>query len=162
MITEYEIRERIKTLAEEISEEFYGEKITAVCLLKGAFIFTADLIRELKTEVEIEFMRIKSYKGTEKGEDKLIYNIETDITEKNVLIVDDILDTGGCLKTAFSILKRKKPAKIKTCVLLEKERKKSISADFIGFKIPDKFVVGYGLDMSELYRDLPYIAVLGN
>ena len=160
MITEEEIKERIKTLAKEISEEFNGEKITAVCLLKGAFIFTADLVREMRTEVEIEFMRIKSYEGTEKGEDKLIYDIEGEIEEKNVLIIDDILDTGGCLKTAVSIIKEKKPAKIKTCVLLEKERDKVINADFVGFKIPNKFVVGYGLDMNELYRDLPYIAVI--
>ncbi|WP_297444993.1 hypoxanthine phosphoribosyltransferase [Desulfurobacterium sp.] len=162
LIPEEEIKKRLKELGREISEAFNGEKVTAVCILKGAFIFTADLIREMKTEVEVEFMRIKSYEGMEKREDKLLYDVECDIKGKNVLIIDDILDTGGSLKFATKELKKREPAQLKTCVLLEKKREKDFKADFVGFKIPDKFVVGYGLDVNELYRDLPYIAVAEN
>ncbi|WP_456398128.1 hypoxanthine phosphoribosyltransferase [Desulfurobacterium sp.] len=162
LITENELKERLKTLGREISSAFNGEKVTAVCILKGAFMFTADLIREMKTEVEVEFMRIKSYNGTEKKIDKLLYDVECDIKGKNVLIIDDILDTGGSLKFATKELRKRKPAQMRTCVLLEKEREKDFKADFVGFKIPDKFVVGYGLDINELYRDLPYIAVVEN
>lgn len=162
LINENELKERLKTLGREISEAFNGEKVTAVCILKGAFMFTADLIREMETEVEIEFMRIKSYDGMKKKVDKLLYDVECDIKGKNVLIIDDILDIGGSLKFATKELRKRKPARMKTCVLLEKERKKDFKADFVGFKIPDKFVVGYGLDINELYRDLPYIAVVEN
>lgn len=162
LISESELKERLKTLGREISEAFNGEKVTAICILKGAFMFTADLIREMKTEVEVEFMRIKSYDGMEKKVDKLLYDVECDIKGKNVLIIDDILDTGGSLKFATKELEKREPAQLKTCVLLEKEREKDFKADFVGFKIPDKFVVGYGLDVNELYRDLPYIAVVEN
>ncbi len=162
LITEEEIKQRLKALGKEISEDFNGETVIAVCILKGAFMFTADLIREMKTEVTVEFMRIKSYDGMTKRQDKLLYDIENEIKGKNVLIIDDILDTGGSLKFATTELKKREPAKIKTCVLLEKEREKDFKADFVGFKIPDKFVVGYGLDVNELYRDLPYIAVVEN
>ncbi len=158
LIEEREIRKRVKELGEEIPKHFSGS-IVVVSLLKGAFVFTADLIREMEAETEVAFMRLKSYRGKEKGEVEITYRPEVDLTGREVLIVDDIFDTGESLEAAYREVLKMGASKVKTCVLLDKEvpKRVEIRPDFIGFKIPNCFVVGYGLDLNETFRGLPFI-----
>jgi hypoxanthine phosphoribosyltransferase len=162
LIPEEKIRKRVEELAEEISNEFENSLVTIVSILKGAVVFTADLMRYIKREVELDFMRIKSYNGEKKGKLRITVLPELDLKGKHVLIVDDIFDTGESLQLAYDEVIRHSPEVVKTCVLLDKqiEKKVDIRPDFTGFEIPDYFVVGYGLDVNEMYRDLPYIGYL--
>ena len=159
LIPEEKIKKRVKELAEEISNEFGNSLVTIVSILKGAVVFTVDLMRYMKSEVEIDFIRIKSYQGEKKGELRMTVLPELDLKGKQVLIVDDIFDTGESLKLAYDEVIKHFPEVVKTCVFLDKqiEKKVDIRPDFVGFEIPDYFVVGYGLDINEMYRDLPYI-----
>jgi hypoxanthine phosphoribosyltransferase len=159
LITEEKIKRRVEELAKEISNEFGNSLVTIVSILKGAVVFTVDLMRYMKSEVEIDFIRIKSYQGEKKGEFRITVLPELDLKGKQVLIVDDIFDTGESLKLAYDEVIKHSPKVVKTCVFLDKqiEKKVDIRPDFVGFKIPDYFVVGYGLDINEMYRDLPYI-----
>ena len=161
LITEEEIQNRVKTLAKEISETFQQEPIYIISILKGAFIFTADLSRKLKEVEAVEFIKVKSYNGAKKG-NTTIQTQPLNIEDKNVLIIDDIFDTGESLDAVIKEVKKHKPKKIKSCVLLDKKVKKNtdIYPDFIGFTIPNKFVVGYGLDYNEAFRQLPYVAYI--
>lgn len=157
-----EIAERIEELAYEIAQGMTGE-IMIVSLLRGSFMFTADLIRamyHIGVHPQIDFMTITSYKGTESTREITINrDITEDVKGKNILIVDDILETGRTLDYAIKELTERGAASIKVAVLLEKPGKleSETKADFIGFNVPDKFVVGYGLDYDNLYRELPYI-----
>ena len=159
LIPEEKIKKRVKELAEEISNEFGNSLVTIVSILKGAVVFTVDLMKYMKSEVEIDFIRIKSYQGEKKGELRMTVLPELDLKGKQVLIVDDIFDTGESLKLAYDEVIKHFPEVVKTCVFLDKqiEKKVDIRPDFVGFEIPDYFVVGYGLDINEMYRDLPYI-----
>ncbi|SMP11193.1 hypoxanthine phosphoribosyltransferase [Desulfurobacterium pacificum] len=162
LIAEGEIKEKTEKLAKEITKTFNGEPITVISLLKGAFIFTADILRNLKNVEAVEFVRVKSYSGTQKKETKLHFPKDLTLKGKNVLILDDIFDTGESLETVVKEVEKQKPKKLKTCVLLDKQVEKNVDIypDFVGFKIPDKFVVGYGLDYNELFRELPYVAYI--
>jgi len=162
LIPEEKIRQRVKELADEISEAFKNTPVTILSVLKGAFVFTADLIRFMNVEVEVDFVRVKSYQGNRKGKLETIYKPELNLKGRSVLIVDDILDTGESLHFLYSEILNHSPAELKTCVLLEKKRKKEvdIKPDFVGFTIPDRFVVGYGLDINDMYRGLPYIGYI--
>ena len=159
LIDRERIERRVRELGEEISRHFSG-KVVVISLLKGAFVFTADLVRNLKLDAEVDFMRLKSYTGREKGELRLTYRPETDLKGKDVLIVDDIFDTGESLEFAYREVLSAGAKRVKTCVLLDKEVEKrtQLRPDFVGFKIPDYFVFGYGLDLNETFRGLPYIA----
>ena len=159
LIPEEKIKKRVEELAEEISNQFGNSLITIVSILKGAVVFTVDLMRYMKSEVELDFIRIKSYHGEKKSELRITVLPELDLKGKQVLIVDDIFDTGESLKLAYDEVIKHSPEVVKTCVFLDKqiEKKVDIKPDFIGFEIPDYFVVGYGLDINEMYRDLPYI-----
>ena len=159
------ISNRIANIAYRIDKDFNGGDLIVVCVLKGSFLFTSDLIRSIsKEECIIDFVKVSSYgSGTESsGEIKLTKDIEVDIKDKNVLVVDDILDTGLSLFYLTNLLIVKNPKVLKTCVLLDKpsRRKYDIKADYVGFEIEDKFVVGYGLDYNEKYRELPDIYVV--
>ncbi|HIP86567.1 MAG TPA: hypoxanthine phosphoribosyltransferase [Aquifex aeolicus] len=158
LISEEEIKRRIKELAEEIERSFPPEgELLIVGLLKGSFIFVSDLVREIKRPVLIDFISASSYSGTESsGNVEIRQGLDIDIKDKNVLLVDDILDTGRTFKKVLELLHTREPKSLKTCVLLDKpsRRVEKIDADFVGFKIPDKFVVGYGLDWDELGRNL--------
>ena len=158
LISEKEIKKRVKELGKEIPEHFSG-KIVVLSLLKGAFVFTADLIREIEAETEVAFMRLKSYRGEEKGEVQITCRPEVDLAGREVLIVDDIFDTGESLEAAYREVLKMGPSKVKACVLLDKEvpKRVNIRPDFVGFKIPNCFVVGYGLDLNETFRGLPFI-----
>lgn len=163
---ESEIKERIEDLAQEIAQAMPGE-LMIIGLLKGSFVFMADLIRELSrigVHPQIDFLTMSSYgKGTESSGEVVIHrDLTEDIDGKQVLIVDDILETGNTLAAAQELLKKRGAVDMKVCMLLEKPGKldKAVKADFVGFRIGDRFVVGYGLDYANHYRELPYIGVL--
>lgn len=166
IIAEEELQERIKELGDEISADFNkNDDVIMVCILRGAVMFMADLARHIKIPVVFDFMDVSSYgEGTtSSGVVRIIKDLEENIENRHVLIVEDIMDTGRTLKHVVDMLKTRNPASIKIVTLLDKpERRveKEINADYNGFEIPDKFVVGYGLDFAEKYRNLPYIGVL--
>lgn len=159
LIGREEIRKRVKELAEEISRDYEGKEPILVGILNGAIIFLSDLIRELKVPIEIDFVKIKSYVGMEGQEPEVKLDVERDIEGKHLLIVEDIIDTGVTIYYLKQMLMPRKPASLKICALLDKpeRRKVDIKADYVGFSIPDKFVVGYGLDINERFRELPDI-----
>lgn len=159
-----EIRRRVKTLAREIERDYQGEPVHLICILKGACIFLADLLRELQLPVSVDFVAISSYgKGSlPSGEVRINKDLDQSIEGVNVIVVEDILDTGLTLNYLYRILQSRKPKSLKIAALLDKpaRRVKEVPVDYIGFEIPDKFVVGYGLDYAERYRNLPDVCIL--
>jgi hypoxanthine phosphoribosyltransferase len=164
LLTEDQIRNRIKTLAREIKGVYGDGEFTIISLINGAVMFTADLMREIDNPVRLDCIRVSSYgmKTKSIGTPQVIYSLTLDIARRDVLIIDDILDTGKTLRLVRDLVSELKPASVRTCVLLDKKARREVSmeADFVGFEIPDKFVVGYGLDFAERYRNLPGIGVL--
>jgi hypoxanthine phosphoribosyltransferase len=168
MITEFipakRIHERIRELGKEITEEHAGlDELVVVAVLKGAFIFTADLVREIRLPCRIEFIRASSYGTRQSSAGRVTLQHELNLQGRNVLLVEDIIDTGLTLSTIIGELRKLEPASLKICSLLDKPsaRKFPVHADYTGFSIPDHFVVGYGLDDAERYRELPFIALPG-
>jgi len=159
-----EIRRRVKALAREIERDYQSEPVHLICILKGACIFLADLLRELQLPVSVDFVAISSYgKGSlPSGEVRINKDLDQSIEGVNVIVVEDILDTGLTLNYLYRILQSRKPKSLKIAALLDKpaRRVKEVPVDYIGFEIPDKFVVGYGLDFAERYRNLPDVCVL--
>ncbi|RMH80972.1 MAG: hypoxanthine phosphoribosyltransferase [Acidobacteria bacterium] len=157
LLSEERIKSRVKELSREI-EEHFGEPFLVVGLLKGAFIFTADLVRSLSIPVQIDFMWVSSYGSSQEssGHVKVIKDLDTDLEDRRLLLVDDILDTGYTLREVYKLLKLKGATEIRTCVLLDKRerRKVSFDADYVGFEVPNLFLVGYGLDWDEEGRNL--------
>ena len=163
LITEEQIARRIKTLAREIERDFRGREMVVVSLLNGTVMFLADLIRHLNLPLRLDFMGVSSYgAGTESGELVFTKELRLDVRGRDVLLIDDILDTGKTMSRVLPKLQALKPRRIKICVLLDKpeRRTQDIQADYVGFEIPDFFVVGYGLDFAERYRNLPFVGVL--
>lgn len=161
LFTREEIQKRIEELGRQISKEYDKKNLLVVSLLKGSFIFTADLVREISIPVKIEFMTTSSYgHSTEScGEVEVLYDIKGDLEGYDILIADDIADTGITMKYVIDYLKSKNPNSIKNCVLLDKpsRRKVELEPDYVGFTIPDKFIVGYGLNYGDYYRNVPYV-----
>jgi hypoxanthine phosphoribosyltransferase len=164
LIPQDALRNRIVALAHEIRGDYPGEDLHLVGVLKGAFLFLADLIRSMDGPVSIDFMALSSYGGgtTSSGEVRVIKDLDTGLEGRHVIIVEDIVDTGLTLHYLQEILRARNPKSLKTACLLSKpsRRKIDVQVDYIGFTIEDRFVVGYGLDYSEQYRNLPYIGVL--
>lgn len=164
LVSEKEIENRITEIAEELNAYYKDDEVIAVCILKGSVPFYWDLIKKLSFPVTFDFMCVSSYgSGTvSSGELTISKDIAADINGKRVLIVEDILDSGNTLFSLKKIFAERNPKDIKICTLLDKpeRRVKDIKADFLGFAIEDKFVVGYGLDYDEKYRQLPYIGIL--
>jgi hypoxanthine phosphoribosyltransferase len=163
LITDEELAKRIKVLAREIERDFRGREMVVVSLLNGTILFLADLIRHLNLPLRLDCIGVSSYGlGTESGDLVFTKELRLDVRGRDVLLVDDILDTGKTLSRVLPKLKLLKPRRIKTCVLLDKpaRRVEKVTADYIGFTIPDFFVVGYGLDFAERYRNLPFVGVL--
>ncbi len=165
LITEEQIEARLNELSEEIMKDFKGKVITLICVLKGGVIFMVDLARRLKQEVQFDFLDISSYgDSTESsGHIKINKDLENSITGKDVLLVEDIIDSGRTLKHIIAHLNSQKPSSLKVCTLLDKPDRrvvKDVNVDYVGFIIPDEFVVGYGLDYAQKYRNLSYIGVL--
>ena len=156
-----DIQKRVRELGQKITEEYKGKKLMVVSLLKGSFIFTSDLVREIDAPVKIEFMATSSYgHGVESsGTVKILYDIKENIEGYDVLVVDDIADTGLTMKYVLNHLQSMKPKSIKSCVLLDKpsRRKTVLEADYVGFTISDKFIVGYGLNYGDYYRNVPCV-----
>ena len=163
LITQPQLARRIKLMAREIEQDFAGRETVVVALLSGTIMFLADLMRHLNLPLRLDFMGVSSYgAGTESGELVITKELRLDVRGRDVLLVDDILDTGKTLSRVVPILRALKPRRIKTCVLLNKaaRRVEKIQADYVGFEIPDYFVIGYGLDYAERYRQLPFVGVL--
>ncbi len=164
MLTEEEIQQKVKALAEAINQDYPDGELIVVGILKGCFVFVADLVRELKADVQVHFMQVSSYgDGTEStGEIVIKKDLNIDIAGKHVLLAEDIIDSGNTLNKLVPLLKTRNPASVKVCALLSKPSRRQVEfeADYTGFEIPDEFIVGYGLDCGEAYRQLPYIAVV--
>jgi hypoxanthine phosphoribosyltransferase len=165
LVTEQEIRERVEVLGKEISESYtHVDELTVIAVINGAVLFTADLIRHISIPVRLDCMRVSSYRNdTDPNQGpNIIDMLRLDLEGTHVLIIDDVLDTGHTCQRVIKEIQKLNPASVKFGVLLEKEgrREVEIGPDFVGFSIPDEFVVGYGLDFAEQYRQLPCIGVL--
>ena len=164
-ITEEEIQAKVKELGEILTEEYKDKNPIVVGVLKGVVIFYADMIREIKVPCQMDFMWISSYAGTNSTGNMMVrQDLSADIKDRHVLILEDIFDTGNSLDFTVKHLKSREPASIKICTLLDKPERRNprvtLKADYTGFTIPNYFVVGYGLDYNEKYRNLPYVGVL--
>lgn len=162
LIDEQTLQKRINEIAEEIMKDYEGKKdITFICILKGSAIFTADLAKKIKNNVQLEFIRVSSYGDATVSSGKITMklDLQDSIEGKDVIIIEDIIDTGRTLSYLRDYLKEKKPASLKICTLLDKKERREfdIEPDYTAFVIPDKFVVGYGLDAAENYRNLPFV-----
>jgi hypoxanthine phosphoribosyltransferase len=164
LLSKEEISKKVKELGNKIAEDYKDKDLLVVCILKGAVVFTADLIRAIDSQLTIDFMAVSSYgdSTTSSGAVMILKDLESNVKDRHVLIVEDIIDTGLTLKYLIENLEARKPASVKICTLLDKpeRRKVEINVDYSGFAIPDEFVVGYGLDFAEEYRNLPDICVL--
>nr|WP_272928095.1 hypoxanthine phosphoribosyltransferase [Alkalibacterium sp. MB6] len=164
LISEEEIQNKVKELAKELEKEYDGKNPLLVCVLKGAMPFMADLIKEMNIYLEIDFMDVSSYGSAtvSSGEVKILKDLDTNVEGRHVLFVEDIIDTGGTLSYLKDMFNYRKAASVKIVTLVDKPtgRKKAIEADWVGFTVPDEFVVGYGLDYIENYRNLPFIGIL--
>lgn len=163
LITPEQIHQRVKEMADQISRDFNQiTRLYIVGILKGAFILLADLTRELSVPHTVDFMALSSYgKTTESGAVRILMDLREPVEGQHVLIVEDIIDTGHTLRYLYHILKGRQPASLHTCVLVRKTRQNlKIPLDYLGFEIPDVWVVGYGLDYADRYRTLPYVAEL--
>ena len=165
LVSEEELKAKVAELGAQISKDYEGRNLVLVSILKGSVVFMADLMRAVSIPCSIDFMVVSSYVGgntTSTGLVKIIKDLDGDLSGKDVLIVEDILDTGLTLKFVREHLQAMEPASLKICTLLDKpeRRKVDIYADYVGFTIPNEFVVGYGLDYQEFYRNLPFVGVL--
>ena len=165
LISEKEIDNRILEIADRINKDYEGEELTLICVLKGGVMFMCDLAKRLNLNVRLDFMSVSSYGSQTKssGVVKIIKDLDDSIDGKNVLVVEDIIDSGNTLSYLMDILKKRGPKSIRLCTLLDKpsrREKKDVFVDYVCFEIEDKFVVGYGLDYDQRYRNLPYIGVM--
>ena len=164
LFSEEQLKERVAQIAAQIDRDYAGKELMLVSVLRGSFIFMADLVRAITVPCRVDFMAVSSYgSGTvSSGQVQITKDLSEDITGRHLLVVEDILDSGNTLSYLLEVLRARKPASIRLCTLLDKpeRRVKPVHLDYTGFTIPDAFVVGYGLDYNEYYRNLPYIGVL--
>lgn len=164
LLTQEQINRREEELGKILTEEYAGKNPVIVGVLKGVVVFYADMIRRIQVPCQMDFMWLSSYSGAQSGEMIVRQDISADIRGRHVLILEDIYDTGNSLNYTYQHLLQKEPASLKVCTLLDKpERRKqgiTLKPDYVGFTIPNEFVVGYGLDYNERYRNLPYIGIL--
>ena len=165
LLSEAQIQERIAQLGEILTEEYRDKNPIVIGVLKGVVVFYADMIRQIKTPCQMEFLWVSSYEGTDStGNVMLKRDVGTDIKGRHVLILEDIFDTGNSLSFVREHLLAKEPASLKICTLLDKPSRRkpgvTLKADYVGFTIPNAFVVGYGLDYEEFYRNIPYIGIM--
>ena len=165
LISEEELHKRIGELAKQIYQEYNGVDLTFICILKGSIFFTVELAKRMPNDINFEFIRVSSYHGENStGVIKMKVDLQGDIKDKDVIVIEDIIDTGRTLSYLKEYLKSKKPKSLKICSLLDKKERRvcKMEADYVGFDIPDKFVVGYGLVVDEKCRNLPYIGYFEN
>lgn len=166
LIPEVRLQSRVKELGQQINSDYQGKELTVICTLKGSFVFFADLIRHLEIPMTCEFLGLSSY-GNQRissGEVKVTLDVNEPLQDRHVLIVEDIVDSGLTLKYMIDALSARQPASLRTCSLLVKPEslKVDVEVDYVGFKIGNEFVVGYGVDYAERLRELPYIGYLEN
>lgn len=164
LLTEEEVDKKIQELGERISKDYEGKSVHLVCVLKGGSFFMCELAKRITVPVSIDFMSVSSYGGDTKssGVVKIVKDLDESLAGKDVLVVEDIIDSGRTLSYLLDMLKDRKPASLKLCTLLDKPERRvvDVDIDYTAFEVPDKFVVGYGLDYDQLYRNLPYIGVV--
>ena len=165
LITEAEIASRINTLSEQISKAYeQTDQLVVIGLLRGSFVFIADLVRCLDLPVEVDFMTVSSYgnKMKSSGQLRIIKDVETDLKNRDILIIEDIIDTGHTLSQVVSLLETRKPKSLRICTLLNKPSRREVlvDVDWVGFDIPDEFVIGYGIDYAQQGRNLQHIAIV--
>lgn len=163
LISEEEIQQKTKELGARISKDYVGKEVTVICVLKGGVMFMVDLVKQITVPLKMDFMVVSSYGNEFKstGVVKIIKDLDESITNQHVIIVEDIIDSGRTLNYLIKILKERNPASIEICTLLDKpeQRIAQVDAKYVGFVIENHFVLGYGLDYEQLYRNLPYIAI---
>lgn len=159
-----DIAKRVKELGSQISKEYKDKEIILVCILKGSYVFTADLSREIDVPCSVEFMQVSSYADSTvtSGSLRIIKDINVPVDGKHLIIIEDIIDTGITLNNLKKMLSTRNPASLKLCAFLDKpsRRKTDIEADYVGYTVEDNFLVGYGLDYAQKYRNLPFVAIL--
>jgi hypoxanthine phosphoribosyltransferase len=165
LVSESDLQKRIAELGIEISHDYRGEEILLICILRGGVMFLTDLIRHISIPVAIEFMAVSSYgagKRESSGEVRITLDLNTNIYNRNVLVVEDIIDSGHTLDSVLEILETRRPKSLHVCTLLDKAERREVNVPirYRGFTIPNKFVFGYGLDLDEYYRNLPFIGVV--
>lgn len=164
LLSEQEVDEKIAELGKKISEDYAGRSVHLICVLKGGIFFTCELAKRITVPVSLDFMSVSSYGDDTKssGVVKIVKDLDEPLEGKDVLIVEDIIDSGRTLSYLIQILHRRNPASIRLCTLLDKPERRvtDVKVDYVGFNIPDEFVVGYGLDYAQKYRNLPYIGVV--
>ena len=164
MISEEEVERKIEELGKKISEDYAGKQVHLVCILKGSVFFTCELAKRITVPVSLDFMSVSSYgDGTQSsGIVKIAKDLDESLEGKHVLLIEDIIDSGRTLYYLMDVLAKRNPASLKLCTLLDKPDRRviDVKVDYIGFEIPDEFVVGYGLDYAQKYRNLPYIGVV--
>ena len=164
MLTEEEVDAKIQLMGEQISKDYAGKQVHLVCVLKGGSFFMCELAKRITVPVSLDFMSVSSYGGetTSSGVVKIVKDLDEPLEGKDVLVVEDIVDSGRTLSYLLEMLKDRKPASLRLCTLLDKPDRRvvDVQVDYTGFQIPDEFVVGYGLDYDQRYRNLPYIGVV--
>lgn len=162
LFTEEQIRTRVQDLGLEISRDYAGRQLVVVSILRGSVFFTTDLVRQIDLPLSVDFLSISSYGEDSEGVVRITKDLEENIAGKDVLLIEDIIDTGFTLKYLIRTLGSRNPKSIEVCTLLDRRARRIIDVDlkYVGFEIPDKFVVGYGLDYRQRYRNLPYIGVV--
>lgn len=165
LISREQLQKRIAELGEAISRDYAGKDLLLVCILKGGVLFLSDLVRAIRIPHAFDFMAISSYGGAlteSSGVVRILMDLNSSIENRNVLVIEDIIDTGHTLAYVIDLLNTRKPASLKICTLLNKpsRREVPVHVDYIGFDIPNEFVIGYGLDYDEIYRNLPFVGVL--
>ncbi len=164
LLSEEEVDKRIQELGEKISRDYAGGQVRLICVLKGGVFFTCELAKRISVPVSLDFMSVSSYGNDTKssGVVKIVKDLDESIENKDVLVVEDIIDSGRTLSYLLENLRRRNPRSLKLCTLLDKPERRvtEVKVDYTGFEIPDEFVVGYGLDYSQKYRNLPYIGVI--
>ena len=164
LISEEDVDKRIREIGNQISKDYQGKTVRIVCILKGASFFACELAKRITVPVEIDFMSVSSYgAGTESsGVVRIVKDLDEQVEGKDVLVVEDIIDTGNTLKYLLKLISERNPNSVKLCTLLDKpdRRKAHVEVDYTGFQIPDEFVIGYGLDYDQKYRNLPFIGVV--
>ena len=164
LISEEDVNKRIVEIAKQINQDYAGEEVRLICILKGSVFFTCELAKRINLPVTIDFMQVSSYgNGTESsGRVRIAKDLDESVEDMNIIVIEDIIDSGRTLSYLMDILKARNPKSIKLCTLLDKPDRRvvDIDVDYTGFEIPDEFVVGFGLDYAQKYRNLPYIGIV--
>lgn len=165
LVSEVQIQQRVRELGQQISRDFQGQTLILVCILRGGVVFLTDLIRQISVPNMVDFMAVSSYgvgSRQSSGQPRITLDLNTDIRNRNVLLVEDIVDSGYTLRAVLDFLGTREPKSLRTCILLDKKARREVPVpvNYVGFTIPDKFVFGYGLDLDEYYRNLPFIGTV--